>query len=378
MTIDERELREQLSTALDGFTPGPVRYAALVREGRKVAVRKRLSVVAGLAVLAVAAAITPTIIGQVRPSGPSSPASYHVTVNPPRPGSPKGLIASGRVNGIRWQVTEQVLPTGQGINFYYSEPPYPRQSGQAGGDLAGVDVASFVNGTDSPGYIGVAAVAPDVAYLTAVLRNGQRLTLVPQPTGGPHAPRVVALAVPASSDVAELIAFSAKAELARAFPYTASGTLQLGLWLRPGQPVPHRPATYLIGHGSAGGQAWAVRLYQGPWGTCFGITSPAVRPECLGATLSQQAGGEAAGEYLLVLAGPSASTELEIGVAEPQARQILITLPGDRTINAALVSRDGYRFFVFAASFTVRLQWVRWVAFGATHQRLGSGQWSIT
>ena len=377
MTIEERELREQLSTALDGFTPGPVPYASLVRRGRRVAIRKRLSVIACLAVLAAAAAVTPTIVGQLRPS---APASYHVTVSPPGPGSPRGLIASGRVNSIRWQVTEQLSGTGQDLlaTFRYSEASYPVRSGESGGDLLGVDVASFINGTGSPGYIGVASVASDVAYLTAVLSNGQHLTLVPQAIGGPRAPRVVALAVPVSADVTELIAFSAHAELARAFPYTADGAAQLGLWLRPGQPVPHGPATYVIGHGSVAGRAWAVRLYQGPWGTCFGTAFPAVRRECLGVSLSQQAGGEPAGKYLLVLGGPSASTELEIGVAEPQVRQIQVTLPDGHAISVPLVSQDGYKFFVFPVSFTGRRRWVHWVAFGATNQRLGSGQWPVT
>jgi hypothetical protein len=375
VTIDERELREQLSTALDGFTPGPVPYASLVQRGRKVAIRRRLSVIAGVAVLAAAAAVTPSIIGQLRPS---APASYHVTVSPPRPGSPRGLIASGRVNGLRWQVTGQVSGTGLGllVTFRYREASYPVRSGESGGDLLGVAVASFINGTGSPGYIGVASVASDVTYLTAVLSNGQHLTLVPQAIG-PHAPRLVALAVPASADVTELIAYSARAEVGRAFPYTAAGAVQLGRWLRPGQPVPPGPATYVIGHGSVAGRAWTVRLYQGPWGTCYGTASAAVSPECLNVSPGQDAGGGVVGPYLEDLGGPSASTELEIGVAEPQVRQLQVTLPGRRPLSVPLASRDGYRFFVFPVRFTGRTHWVRWVAFGAASRRLGSGQWPL-
>ena len=99
---DEQDLRGQLGTALDAFAPGPIPFDAVVRQGRSVVIRKRVTAVAvGLAVLA-AAAMAPTLLHALHHPAPVT-RHYHVTVNPPSPGSPRGLVASGLVNHAHWR-----------------------------------------------------------------------------------------------------------------------------------------------------------------------------------------------------------------------------------------------------------------------------------
>ena len=103
MTIhDEHDFRAQLGTALDELASGPVPFDAVVRQGRAVMIRKRITAVAvGLAVLA-AAALVPTWLHALHRTAPVT-RHYHVTVNPPTPGSAQGLVATGLVNRARWQ-----------------------------------------------------------------------------------------------------------------------------------------------------------------------------------------------------------------------------------------------------------------------------------
>ncbi len=70
MTIhDEQDFRAQLGTALDHFAPGPVPFDAVVRQGRAVMIRKRVTAaVVGLAVLA-AAALVPDVAECAAPPG---------------------------------------------------------------------------------------------------------------------------------------------------------------------------------------------------------------------------------------------------------------------------------------------------------------------
>ncbi|MDR2986752.1 MAG: hypothetical protein LBV34_18130, partial [Nocardiopsaceae bacterium] len=111
---DEQDFRAQLSTALDEFAPGPVPFDAVVRQGRAVKIRKRVTVAAaGLAVLATAA-LAPTLLEALHRPAPLTPR-YHVTVRPPEPGSPRGLVAAGLVNHARWQFFARFSKNGDGL-----------------------------------------------------------------------------------------------------------------------------------------------------------------------------------------------------------------------------------------------------------------------
>lgn len=70
-------------------------------------IRKRAAAVAVLGVIAVVITGAVAVARDLR-QGPAEPVTakpYHVTVNTPRPGSPGRLIASGSLDGRRWQAT---------------------------------------------------------------------------------------------------------------------------------------------------------------------------------------------------------------------------------------------------------------------------------
>jgi hypothetical protein len=58
-TAEEQDLRAQLGSTLDGFTPGPVPLQAFIRQGQRIRIRRRLSAAASIAVIAALAASAP-------------------------------------------------------------------------------------------------------------------------------------------------------------------------------------------------------------------------------------------------------------------------------------------------------------------------------
>jgi hypothetical protein len=103
---DEHDLRVWLDTALDDFAPGPLPLQAVVRQGRSVLIRRRVTVAVAAAVLVAGAVATPTILHRLSQSPlPPVGTHYHVTVIPPGPGSPKGLIATVGIDSRRWRIT---------------------------------------------------------------------------------------------------------------------------------------------------------------------------------------------------------------------------------------------------------------------------------
>ena len=69
----ESELRERLVAAACRYEPGPVRYDALLHQGRTIVMRRRIAVAAAVALIAAVSVVTPlalrTAAGQSSPSG---------------------------------------------------------------------------------------------------------------------------------------------------------------------------------------------------------------------------------------------------------------------------------------------------------------------
>jgi hypothetical protein len=270
------DLHESLDSAFASIDAGPAPVEAAMRQGGKIRNRRRaLAFVGCVAVIAVAASFPALSHQQAAPAPTTS--HVRVTVNPPGPHSPAGLIASGTIGAGTWQW----LTVTPGTNLVHSQGP----CFYAGGTLANqfsmtcsasptdlkdsgtghYDPVAFESngGTDVVEY---GAVAPAVSYVTVLLGDGAVLTLHPATVDGT---RYVAFAVPADMVVERATAYSQTGEIATAIPYQPPGGAAVFQdWLRPGQAVPAE-VNGTFGSGTAGGQPWQAAARLGPWGTCL-------------------------------------------------------------------------------------------------------------
>jgi hypothetical protein len=373
---DEGVLRDRLGAALDRHTPGPAPFDAIVRQGRTAVIRRRLSAAAGIAVCAALAVITPFAL---RSAG-SPPAQhlgthYRVTVRPPGPGSPAGLVASGTVGRTRWKWTVRRPAGGQDVSdcltAYGSvncdgDPLNDQRPGMAG------QLAIFGEIGQGPnGLLGViAAVRADVAELKVGLTNGQTLMLRPVAALGPKHASYVAFAVPASQAVTEIEAFSRHRQIGYTVPFTGLGSVEVMRWLAPGQPALPAPVTYLIGSGSVHGYAWSVRLYVGPWGSCIGGTT--VNTDyCTPDSVSQLGNGKAAGVITRAFDVGTQRTYFFVGNAVPSVSRVVISLRDGRSVRPHLLRLPGMSFYAYPSERGNPA--IRWAAYDASGSELASG-----
>jgi len=238
-------------------------------------IRRRVTAVAVAAAVAIAAAVVvPLLARQLSHSAPIQRSGYHITVHPPGPGSPKGLIASGLIDGHRWLAAARFKPSTHQLCFDIfrmgsggcGDARHPPRVASSGAPL-GIRMASGGGGTTP--RVDIATVRGDVTYLRVSLSNGQVLTLKPVAVFGAKYAAYVALAVPYVQAVARVTAYSARGELGYSVPFTAAGDYHFVRWLRPGQAALPRPRRYLIGSGRASSFRWSEYASVGPWGTCF-------------------------------------------------------------------------------------------------------------
>jgi hypothetical protein len=270
MTETERQVRARLEPVLDGLMLGPPPLAAIVRDGRRIRVRKRITFAAGLAAaagLVIAATLTlPSVLSG--PAGvPPVTTHYHVTANPPGPQSRRGLVASGKVNGAPWSVRAKGGGSGYlftGVDAYVS--------GGSSGNLPsryahGDPVEAFLGSATGPA-IQVDAVRADVSLVRVRLTNGQVLSLRPVAAVGAGNASLVAFAMPDYRDVLAIEAFNGGGEISYTVPWTGHIWFLTGRWLKPSQPALPPPRTAVIGSGTAFGHSWRQLVSVGPWGWC--------------------------------------------------------------------------------------------------------------
>jgi hypothetical protein len=262
-TSAEQELRQRLSAVLDEMTPGPAPVGTVIRRGRAVR-RRRIAGATAAALATVAVVAGFSSLGLRLPSqAPAAPPV--VTVVPPGPGAPAGLIASGTVGRERWsaRVTEprhgQVcLKAGAaGIDCGFSARP-----------IGPVDLEG---GMSAHGYRVLGGpVQPRVTRVEVLLADGQRLNLHPAAAYG-H--RWVAVALPLQARVSKAVAYAGRAVYRYAIPWSEpapNSYPNFAEWLRPGSAgLPRR--VIQVASGTAGGHRWSVTEYTGPWGRCFAV-----------------------------------------------------------------------------------------------------------
>lgn len=377
VTETERQVRARLEPVLDGLIHGPPPLAAIIRDGRRIRVRKRITLAAGLAAaagLVIAATLAlPSILSG--PAGvPPLTTHYHVTANPPGPRSRPGLIASGMVNGAPWSVRAK----GDGSGYLFTGVGVDTDvSAGSGGNLpsryAHGNPVEMVLGSSTGPAIQVDAVRADVSLVQVRLTNGQVLSLRPVAAVGASNASLVAFAMPDYRDVLAIEAFNGRGEISYAVPWTGHMWFMTGRWLKPGQPALPRPQTAVIGSGTAFGHSWRQLMSVGPWGWCGqgdvdgrggggGCTAvlSALRPGQYYQTAGF-AGGSAIGQSGLIWSAQVADSVAFIELTTRSGQHIWIR-----------PHRVGGRAFVSFARPASQAS-IRWAAYDRHHRLLGTG-----
>jgi hypothetical protein len=341
---DERDLHEQLEAAFGGITPRPAPVDGAVRRGRAIRVRRRVAVAAGAAaVVAIGVFAVPSLLHRSAAPGPGPVAPvgpYTVTVQAPGPDSAPGLIASGTIDGKRWQFSAAKPGTGEQV-FTASGPAFGRDAGAQTGEPLAVYSAVPVSFVDvvltwGPVQVQYGAVRADVTYVAVRLGNGTVLILHPVTVYGV---RAVAFAMPVGASVVDATAFSRHGSISTAMPFNApNGVTSFGVWLQPGQQGLTR-ASGRIGSGTANGLAWSVTAYLGPWGLCIeapatGVTSAYCAPATADLELNSAA---------LSMMGPG--LVVAAGHAPPSAAWVIVNQPDGTTTRVFPVTVGGQKLF---------------------------------
>jgi hypothetical protein len=362
MSADNQEVRDRLDAALGSITPGSAPFDAAVRQGRGIKARRRVSVAAGLAAAAVAVVAVPVWLGHHLAS-PAPARPPVVSVSPPGPGSPPGLVASGTVGTRRWHLIVK-KPDGKThcyVTGYGPDDQVCNETLQRPTDPASL---SMSNGSDGLKVV-FGPVRPDVTRVDVRLADGQLLTLHPVLQYGL---RYVAYATSPHQYISRATAYAGDRELASAVPLNLPSATTFTTWLRPGQAGLHR-ATYLLGTGRAGRTPWSMHEYVGPWGVCF-VSGRSSGYDCAGADgltypghpLVQErfAGSMDAGYFMFLDT-----------VGAPVAK-VSLTLTGGQVIRPSVTrGAGGQKFLVYSLGRGQKVQ--HWTAYGTAGQQLGSG-----
>jgi hypothetical protein len=391
------DLREDLDRALRTvtFSEAPVERAK--RAGRRIRVRRRVALLAGaLAVAAVAAGYPALTRASAGPPAPATgqrttPAAHPspfggdmvVTAGPPggttqAPGgltSKTGQIAAGAVGDMKWQMS--VVPPGP-KNPVPSDSCYSTAIALGGSGLQGAcneipstmgrglgfgKPAAFTGlSDDGTTETTVGEATQDVAYFIVNFTDGQQLKLIPVTVGG-H--RYIAWMAPLSMTIQYVVAhlgapYDDSGQIAVAVPFEQPGQPPVfGLWQQDNQASPP-PDTKVIGHGTAGGHAWKVTAYTGPWGTCF-VADPG-GSQCVPADLETTA---------ILGSGPASTRGWAFGSAAPGVASLRVTLSNGTTVTARPVGVGNEDLFAFPAGQGVSP--TAWTAYNASGHQVGAG-----
>jgi hypothetical protein len=357
------DLHEDLNTALGAVEPGAAPVEAAMLDGRKIRNRRRAGLLAGAVAVVVAAVVgVPAFTHQ---EALPQPATSHirVTVNPPGPHSPSGLIASGLVGSKPWNATVE-SPNSKDCVFGGNDMSLYACNGDPGQQPTAAAPITFEGegggGGAVPVNISFGQVWKDVVSARVELSNGTILTLHPAEVDGS---RFVAFADPAAVLVDSVTAYSRSGAIATVIPFDLPGGLPIfEAWLRPGQALPAR-LTGTFGSGTADGKPWRATAYLGPWGTCLTVGvgtdycfDPAQRP--------------ATGKAAALWVGGSGS--YAIGTAADSVSYLVITLKDGSTMRAAATAVGSQKFWGVPLSGSQQAD-ARWTAYDGAGKAVGSG-----
>jgi hypothetical protein len=344
------DLHEDLNTVLGAVEPGAAPVEAAMLTGRKIRNRRRAGLLAGAVAVVVAVVVgVPAFAHQAALPAPAT-SHIRVTVNPPGPHSPAGLIASGLIGTAPWTLvvkspkSDNCMITGDGLAVYAC-------NGDTEQPTAAAPITFEGEGGDSgqdPDYISFGEVWKDVVSARVELSDGTTLTLYPVEVDGL---RYAAFANPASVPVDSVTAYSRSGAIATAIPYTSpAGLPSFAAWLRPGQPRPRE-------FSGAFGSGISATAYVGPWGTCLEAGGTG---DCIPAT-------GALGTAMMV-----ASSSAVYGSAAERVSYLTITRKDGTTVRAAATAIGPQKFWAVPLSWAQQAG-ARWTAYDDAGKAVGSG-----
>jgi hypothetical protein len=367
-TGDEQAIRQRLNTELGSLEIGPAPVIAVTRRGKAIRARRR-AVAGGFAAVAVVAALA----GRLLTAGPAPAA---VTLNPPRPGAPGGVFASGTAGGKPWRMTVRNIAADPGARWCL---PAVMFNGRDGNVLfkTGPGTPSFGNPAllpDIAGFPGVGAaftqVAPDVTRVVATFPNGRHVTVHPvwvsacgqrfhlagwvlpgpRRAGG-------AIATYTRSGFAESLDLTSYAPSARGVTSTSlfGQHVTAGVWLnldKSRADVVASQATTPIGGGTVDGQRWHIRTGLGLYGQCYVVALPGAVGSGSGRGLFSECVPVTAPPRLMALhrvPAPGAASQLAgyAGLVNPATSRLVVTLTNGTTLTVRPVNVAGRVYVAF-------------------------------
>jgi hypothetical protein len=294
--------------------------------------RRRISVVIGLAILAGGAASMPALLSSARPvPHPAGRLNFSVTVHPPGKNSPRGLISWGTQDGHRWQVV--LSGHGKALSVDATGFSFTARSGiPLGGQPLDFEGTT---GPTGPAML-IGPVRADVTRVEILLPAGKALTLLPVRYGGR---RYVGLELPGRVPIVRAVAYHGGQEVAYSVPYDRT---TLNAWWLPGQVGPAR-FTRLIGSGIVDGHPWRYVAQFGPWGYCYAESNG--ESACLngGAT-----GGATAKRGVAEITCAHASWETGLAAAAANVASVEIQLSDGSTEHYPAVAVPGGQLVAYA------------------------------
>jgi hypothetical protein len=345
------DLHEDLNTALGAVEPGAAPVEAAMLDGRKIRNRRRAGLLAGAVAVVVAAVVgVPAFAHQEALLQPDT-GHVRITVNPPGPHSPAGLIASGLVGATPWSLS---VTAANSKNCEFTGADFGNFSCSglleqvSAADPISFDGESSEGGAD-PAFASFGQAWQGVVSVRVKLSDGATLTLHPVEVDGM---RFVAFATPAGLPIDSLTVYSRSGELAVAIPFNPpDGLPSFEAWLRPGQA---RPPQF----SGAFGSGVAATAYIGPWGTCLEVDN-------------------AGGDCSPVIDTPGtafmgASDSVVFGSAAESVSYLTITRRDGSTLRAAAIAVGPDKFWAVPIS-QGEQDGARWTAYDAAGKAVGSG-----
>jgi hypothetical protein len=374
---EELTIRRMLADlTADQPTAPPSRYAAVRSQAAAHRRRQIAGAAAAMAILAFVAIAIPlglVHLGSTPPTAP--PRHYRVAQLRPAHNAKGGLIATGTAAGRRWRLSVQ--RTGGDICEVEQFPPGSGSSRDCTGGPAAAasrsgDPVSIVGGAGSPWQLEYGTARSDVTYLTVSYNNGQVIPVYPVAVFSARYARYFAFAAPYSAAITQITAFSGSGSgsrvLAYAVPFTGGGDFETVRWLQPSQAALPSPARAMVGSGTVDGKVWHGFVNVGPWGTCF--TGVGSATECSSRTAWPQ--HRAVSVNQIASSGSGFGFSVVFGETSPAVSYLILTTTSGRTAKVFVVSVAGRRFFSYATA--IRDPVVRWSAYKADGQQVGSGQ----
>jgi hypothetical protein len=323
---------------------------AAMLTGRKIRNRRRAGLLAGAVAVVVAAVVgVPAFAHQDALPTPDT-GHVRVTVNPPGPHSPAGLIASGLVGATPWSLSVTAANSKNCV-FAGADLGYFACNGILG-QVSAADPISFEGesgeGGADPAFVSFGQAWPGVVSARVRLSDGATLTLHPVEVDGM---RFVAFATPAGLPIDSVTVYSRSGEFAVAIPFNdPDGIPGFEAWLRPGQA---RPPQF----SGAFGSGVAATAYEGPWGTCIEVDN--------------------AGDCSPVIDTPGtammgATGSVVYGSAAESVSYLTITRRDGSTLRAAAVAVGPEKFWAVPIS-QGEQDGAHWTAYDAAGRAVGSG-----